>query len=251
MVPDREAVAALFEEAAAGVVVLSADGVVVVNRAARLLLGLGDTVALKDLPGAALARAALGGRPAETAVVDVAGADGQRALLATWTPIRDAGHVTAAIGVYQDATALAHREHRLHEMLAHVAHELRTPLTPILGWARMLLQKQPVEPTVQRAAEVIERNVRLEVRLVDDLLDLSRLQRGILPLDRKPVDVRDACRAAVEEIRGLLAARSLTLAEQHATDPLWVEGDPVRLQQLVISLSIAPSSWPGTAAWSR
>src|SRR5215470_7127963 len=87
------------------------------------------------------------------------------------------------------------------ELLARVAHELRTPLTPILGWCRLIAEKYPNDPSVQRAAGIIERNVRVEARLVDDLLEIVRIERGAVQLDLRPVDLRALGRSVVAEAR--------------------------------------------------
>ncbi len=117
-------------------------------------------------------------------------------LLVLWSPLPGGG----ALGVALDATPVVIRERealrRTDEFYAAVAHELRTPLTPILGWIRMLLHQRPDDAALRRAAEVIERNVRLSARLVDEMFDIARISRGTLTLARRRLDVRETCRVA-------------------------------------------------------
>src|SRR5207245_1013347 len=112
----------------------------------------------------------------------------------------------------------------------------RTPLTPILGWARMLMQQRPDDPVLRRAAEVIERNVHIEVRLVDDMLDVTRIQRGTLELVIRPVDVTDIGRAVVVDQRRRLEGRPLPIELDLPDRPLLVNGDAARIEQILTAL---------------
>jgi len=156
--------------------------------------------------------------------------------------------------VIADASALALENVRLYESLqaaldraealnrakdewiSVVSHELRTPLTPILGWARMLGAGQ-VPPNRQvHACEVIERNVMSEIRIVDDLLDVSRLMTGRLPVTPQPVDLRDLVSKAADQVRPSAAQKGVTLHVALPAAPLPVLADARRLQQAVSSL---------------
>jgi signal transduction histidine kinase len=117
------------------------------------------------------------------------------------------------------------------EFLAVLSHELRTPLTPILGWARML--KLGGDPSrVQRAADVIERNALLQSRLVEDLLELTRVVRGNATLDLRISDLSDAIRATVEAYLEGAKQKGVALQIIEAGEPLLVSADTNRLQQV-------------------
>jgi PAS domain S-box-containing protein len=123
------------------------------------------------------------------------------------------------------------------EFLATVSHELRTPLNAILGWT-VTLQRQPIEPTVGRALGVIERNARAQARLIDDVLDVSRIISGKLTLALGPVDVGEAARLAVDGMRPAAQAKGISLAIEaldggHA---MTIMADADRIQQILWNL---------------
>jgi len=119
------------------------------------------------------------------------------------------------------------------EFLATLSHELRTPLNAILGWARMLLDGSIEEGKRQRALEVIDRNAALQVVLVDDILDVSRIVAGRLTLEARTVDVGSVVAAALDAIRPSAQAREIAVHLEVSTTARDVEGDPQRLQQVV------------------
>jgi len=120
--------------------------------------------------------------------------------------------------------------------LAVLSHELRTPLTPIQASVELLRRNAGDPERVRRSAGVIERNVRLQASLVDDLLDLSRIARDKLVLDRRPVRLDDLVRETVEELRGHPDADGLELLVDLPPEKLWVEGDAFRLRQVLLNL---------------
>jgi len=117
------------------------------------------------------------------------------------------------------------------EFLAVLSHELRTPLTPILGWARMLSDDSD-GAQIMRAAQSIERNARLQLRLVDDLLELTRVARGKVTLDLKVQDLGDAVQTAMGEIQQVAQERHVTLRSVAGDGSLPVRADADRLQQI-------------------
>jgi signal transduction histidine kinase/ActR/RegA family two-component response regulator len=122
------------------------------------------------------------------------------------------------------------------EFLATLSHELRTPLNAILGWTR-LLRSAAVPPTeTDRALEKVERNAQVQARLVEDLLEVSRITTGKLRLEVKPLDLAAVATTAVESIRPTAEARGVTIDRQFTSMFLPTAGDPDRLQQVIWNL---------------
>jgi len=137
----------------------------------------------------------------------------------------------------QAARAFAEATNRAKdEFLATLSHELRTPLTAVLGWTRLLSAGLLDPGGARRAAEVIERNAAMQARLIDDLLDVSRIISGTLHLEMQRVELVPVVEAAVESVRAVAQAKSLELrlALDDGAGP--VAGDPARLQQVVWNL---------------
>jgi len=122
------------------------------------------------------------------------------------------------------------------EFLAVLSHEIRTPLNPILGWAKLLRTNKLNPEKTALALETIERNAKLQTKLIEDLLDISRILRGKLSLNVCPVDLATIIRAAMETVR--LSAEAKLIQIHSALDPAvgQVFGDPGRLQQIVWNL---------------
>ena len=123
--------------------------------------------------------------------------------------------------------------------LATLSHELRTPLTPVLGWVNLLRSSGGAaadESLLRQGLDAIERNARLQARLVDDLLDVSRIVSGKLRLEREPTDLRRVVEAAAETVRPEAEARRIALEVERGGGPLVVQGSPVRLQQVASNL---------------
>jgi signal transduction histidine kinase len=122
------------------------------------------------------------------------------------------------------------------EFLAVLSHELRTPLTPILGWIRLLREGQLDVPTAARAHEVIERNTRIQVRLVEDLLDASRIVSGKMVFERHLVDIMRVVSGAHETVGGSVAEKSIAVEIQPPAGTAMAWGDAERLQQAVTNV---------------
>jgi PAS domain S-box-containing protein len=138
----------------------------------------------------------------------------------------------------QEARRTAQRENEIKDQfLATLSHELRAPLTPILSWTS-LLRSGLVDPeSVARGIEVIDRNVRLQVRLVEDLLDTSRIISGKLHVERRGMDLLAVIEAGLEAVGPAILQKRLQL-EVHLPDtPVWIQGDPQRLQQVIWNLA--------------
>jgi PAS domain S-box-containing protein len=119
--------------------------------------------------------------------------------------------------------------------LAAVSHELRTPLTPILAWAGILSEELPAEAT-RRALAAIQRNAKAQERLIEDLLDVSRIVSGSWRLTLEPVALAPVVRAAVDVLRPAAEDKDVALDVAIAAEALIVRGDTERLQQIVWNL---------------
>jgi signal transduction histidine kinase len=123
------------------------------------------------------------------------------------------------------------------EFLMTVSHELRTPLTAIYGWARMLLTGEIRDDQKLRAIERIERNARVQTRLVNDLLDVSRAISGKLRLDVRPLDLGPVISEAVESVQPAADAKGVRLETRLDATAGPILGDPERIQQIVWNLT--------------
>jgi PAS domain S-box-containing protein len=122
------------------------------------------------------------------------------------------------------------------EFLATLSHELRTPLSPILGWVRLLRSGDLDQAATARGLEVIERNVRAQTQLIEDLLDVSRIITGKLRLEVRPMDLVAVVEAGIEAVRPAADAKGIRIESR--LDPMAsaIVGDPDRLQQVVWNL---------------
>lgn len=121
------------------------------------------------------------------------------------------------------------------EFLITVSHELRTPLNAILGWATLLRAGQLGPDKANHALETIERNAKAQARMVDDLLDTSRIITGKLRFEKQAVDLASVILDAIESVRHTAEAKDIHLDVQ-LTDTGWVLGDQNRMQQIVWNL---------------
>ena len=120
--------------------------------------------------------------------------------------------------------------------LATLSHELRTPLTPVVGWIKLLRSGNLDTRGVVQALDAIERNAWLQSRLIDDLLDTSRIATGKLHFEPQVTDLNMAVRAAIDTVRASAASRNIDLVVDLFASPLVVMGEPVRLQQIAWNL---------------
>jgi signal transduction histidine kinase len=120
--------------------------------------------------------------------------------------------------------------------LATLSHELRTPLTPVVGWIKLLRSGNLDSKSIAQALDAIERNAWLQARLIDDLLDTSRIATGKLQFEPRPTDLNSAVKAALETILATAASRNIDLSIDLSPATLVVMGEPVRLQQIAWNL---------------
>jgi len=166
-----------------------------------------------------------------------------RWVLGRALPVRDeAGRIIRWMGTCTDIhdqklaeNALRLANERKDEFLAMLGHELRNPLAPISTAAQVMRLRYNDPEYVKRASEIIGRQVRHMTELVDDLLDVSRVTRGLAEMARSPVDLNSVVQHALEQARPLIEARHHQLAVQVDT-PAWVGGDRTRLTQAVSNL---------------
>ena len=122
------------------------------------------------------------------------------------------------------------------EFLATLSHELRTPMAPIVGWAQILRMSAGDQNKVLQAAAVIERNARAQNKIIDDLLDMSRIVSGKVKLEVRDVDLADVIKEAVDIVAPSAAAKSIVLEHDVPPGLALLRGDPHRLQQVVWNL---------------
>jgi PAS domain S-box-containing protein len=158
--------------------------------------------------------------------------------------------VRAVVVNYQDITARKHLEEELRqqaeqlteadrlkdEFLAMLAHELRNPLAPIRNALQLMKMSGETGPVVEPPRQLMERQVQQLVRLVDDLLDVSRITRGKIQLRKEPVELATVMTQALETSRSLLDSRKHELTVTLPPEPLWLEADLTRLAQVFANL---------------
>jgi signal transduction histidine kinase/ActR/RegA family two-component response regulator len=147
------------------------------------------------------------------------------------------------VGVGMDITrrrgseeALRQADRRKDEFLAMLAHELRNPLAPILNATQVLRLRAPDDPVLHRHQEIIERQARHLARLVDDLLEVSRITEGKIGLQWEVVDLSRVVEQAVELAQPLIQAEEHHLEVSLPAEPVRIHADPARIQQVIANL---------------
>jgi signal transduction histidine kinase/CheY-like chemotaxis protein len=153
--------------------------------------------------------------------------------------------IAASVAAYVDqseaslreqAAALQEADQRKNDFMAMLAHELRNPLAPILTSVELLRLLVSTHPTINQARAIIERQLKQMVRLVDDLLDLTRIARGKMELRRKIFDVGQTVAQAVQTVRPSLEQQQHQLTVEPAAAPIYVEADEGRIEQVLVNL---------------
>lgn len=175
----------------------------------------------------------------------------RRRIRANAHPLRDPdGGIFGAMVTWRDVTEEVRAREELvkaregaedanrlkDQFIAALSHELRTPLQPILGWTEVLRRHGRLDDVTTRAVEAIHRNIRQQVRLVDDLLDLSRILHGKFALRFEAFDLREQVRTAVEAFEEPAALKRIRLTASLPDEPLPMWGDGARLQQVTSNL---------------
>lgn len=167
------------------------------------------------------------------------------------TPLRDEnGQLRGFAKIMRDLTEKKLAQEKLQEteaalrianlqkdrFLAVLSHELRNPLAPIRNTLQIISQLTKDSPQLQLACEMMDRNVRVLTRLIDDLLDLSRIASGKVQIDRELVEVGVIMERGVEMARSTIEVRNHSLIVTLPKEALWIQGDPIRLRQVMMNL---------------
>jgi PAS domain S-box-containing protein len=154
-------------------------------------------------------------------------------LLCSYFERRQAEESRLALARAEASAAEAEQASRAKDQfIATLSHELRSPLNVMLGWTRMLRSGNLDSDGVRRGLDVLDRSVRLQSRLIEDLLDVSRIVTGKLRVDPQRVDLAAIAQAAVDAARPAADGKDIRLMS--AIDaPLWMDADPARLQQII------------------
>lgn len=248
--------AAVVESSDDAIISTAPDGLITSwNEGAARLLGytpdemLGKSIdrlippELLETESATLARIGRGERVDHYETVRIAEDRRRIPVSVRLSPILDrTGGITGISTIARDITerkrveeALRLADQRKDAFLATLAHELRNPLTPIRYATRLLEPGVPPEMAID-ARKMIDRQLAQMARLLDDLLDVSRVTRGVLEIRREQVDLREIAESAVASVKPLADAAHQTLAVQLPAQPLLVSGDPVRLAQIIGNL---------------
>jgi len=172
--------------------------------------------------------------------------DGTRSLIvnADYLPAMH-GHERVAVLLYQDITQQKQVEDDLRRanqgkdaLLAMLGHELRNPLAAITSAAELIELLDPTDADFSRAREVLSTQIQHLVRLVDDMLDVSRLSSGKIRLCRETLDLRDVLQLSVQACQAVIEARRHELTIELPTEPMLVEGDSARLEQVFVNLLV-------------
>ena len=148
----------------------------------------------------------------------------------------DAGQVYATCGVSTDITDVIEADRRKDEFIATLAHELRNPLAPIRNGLEILKRTEGMSASTARVRDMMDRQLTHLVRLVDDLLDVSRITRDKLELRMEPVSLEEVMNHAVEASRPIIDAAGHTLSVRPPDRPVRLQGDLTRLAQVVSNL---------------
>ncbi|MFC0131837.1 hybrid sensor histidine kinase/response regulator [Massilia eurypsychrophila] len=173
----------------------------------------------------------------------------QRWFLMTVTPLAD-DHAEGAIVMYKNITerkkaeqvlcesaeAMVNLDHRKDEFLAMLGHELRNPLAPIANAVQLMRLHKGDDPVQQQARDIIERQVGQLTRLVDDLLEISRINTGKIQIAKEWIVVSSIIERAVETAHPLIAQRRHELSVSQPPRPVWLHADAARLEQVVVNL---------------
>jgi PAS domain S-box-containing protein len=244
--------AAIVESSDDAIISKTLDGVITSwNAAAERLYGwtaaemVGASV-LKIVPpeihseeDTIIARIRSGKRIDHYQTVRVAKDGSRREVSITVSPVQDAsGKVIGASKIARDISAQLEAQRRKDQFLAILAHELRNPLAPIRNAISVFKQDCVTPDQRRRAQQIAERQTEHMARLLDDLLDVSRITTGRVELKRQRVELRGLLEHSVEAVKSQIDARGHSLHLALEEGDIWLDADPVRVQQIVANLLV-------------
>ncbi len=191
-----------------------------------------------------LARVLATGEICRNQELEIETSDGRRRTILNYVrSIRDEGRTIGAVAVNVDITVrkraedgLTQANERKDAFLATLAHELRNPLAPLRNALAMIADRDLDDKTFDWARKLMDRQVEHMVRLVDDLLDVSRIERGKFNLRKEPAELSQVISAALETAQPLIESHQHRLHLAIPNEPVWLELDPVRMSQVVTNL---------------
>jgi len=238
----QDRVRTIFDTIREGVVIAAANGAIIgFNAAAERLFGhrlervLGRNAALLCAPGG----------PDDAFVTETAGdrhevlavrKDGQTFPAEISVSRLESGADGMFIAIVQDISERKRIARMQSELIATVGHDLRTPLTSILGALRLINTGALPPERGQEMLRIAERNGQRLMRLVNDLLDLERINAGMIAFAPAPTDLGAVLRQSIESHRPLSEAKGLSIDWGLPSDPLWVHGDADRLSQIAVNI---------------
>jgi PAS domain S-box-containing protein len=267
---ERNRLEAIIRQMPAGLVIADAEGKVILgNEQFERILGtkfspnrmVGESDGYRAFhpdgrpfsPGeSALAIALATGKDVRDVEVVIERQDGRRkVIVASASPLRDsAGRIVGSVATFFEVTEqrelagelartvaeLKEGDRRKDEFIAMLAHELRNPLVPIANAVRVLQLPEVGRGTLRESLSMIERQLGHMVRLVDDLLDVSRISRGKVEIRKDRFDLSAMAAEVVEDFRGEIGRHGLSLETVFPKESIWVDGDRVRLAEVLTNL---------------
>jgi len=151
--------------------------------------------------------------------------------------LRTCAQLRVQLRTAEETARRAEEASRLKDhFVATVSHELRTPLSSILGWAKLLQEGRCDPAFAAKGLDVIERNARAQQRIIDDMLDISRIIAGKLRVDTEPVDLTSLAHEVIESVRPSASAKDITLSLETVSGHCRLAGDSLRLRQVLGNL---------------
>ena len=188
---------------------------------------------VREMPVVEAVRSALAGQAA-TGEVETAPRGRRLRFRAAPVPVRAAA--TGAVAVFRDVTEIRRAEAARRDFLANASHELKTPLASVRGYAELLVDRDVPDPSIKRSTEAILSNAKRLAALVDDLLELSRIESGGIELGRDGFDAADVARAAIRDLEARFDAKALEAAVEVSGETARVVGDRRAFEQVLLNL---------------